>query len=177
MNFFFYFIKDIYFRLSALAHDIGPMIRQWTTGSAINHLRGFVTGVHVELDEVRRFIVRRESMEQYAAARASRRAGRIPVPDSGSQMEVRTEGSPATMEVDQEEVGNRDMTKYYILKLLSHEEHLKHLNTPRGKKVFNWSYYKLLSELFTYTLKGNIVIISNDHAFKQDNARITTVTI
>ena len=103
-----FIIRNIYFRLGALAHDIGPMIRQWTMGSAINHLRGIVTGVHVELDEVRRFIVRRESMEQYAAARASRQAGRAPVPDSGSQMEVRTMGSLATMEVDQDEVGNRN---------------------------------------------------------------------
>ena len=37
-----------YCRLTALIEDVGPMIRQWTLGSAITHLRSFVSGVTVE---------------------------------------------------------------------------------------------------------------------------------
>ena len=61
-----------------MTNDVGPMIRQWTMGSAITQLRSFVSGVHVELDEVRRFIVRPGDVDQYAAARAARLLKRAP---------------------------------------------------------------------------------------------------
>ena len=36
-------------RLGALTEDVGPMIREWTLGSAISHLRSFVAGQMVKL--------------------------------------------------------------------------------------------------------------------------------
>ena len=107
-------LKYAILRIGAFANDIGPMVRQWTMGSAITHLRGYLTGVHVELDEIRRYIVRQESVEQYAAARASRLAGRSSA--RGPAPETRTEGSPTTMEVDTEEVTNRQFLKLRLSK-------------------------------------------------------------
>ena len=56
--------------------EAGPMIQQWTTGSAISHLRSFVAGVHVELDQVQRYVVTQEAAPPRALARAARLAGR-----------------------------------------------------------------------------------------------------
>ena len=93
-----------------MTSDVGPVIRQWTMGSALSHLRGFVTGVHVELDEVRRYIVRQPSAPFYAAARTSRIAARSPAaavappPVAPAPVAAEETASPVSMEVDQTEV-------------------------------------------------------------------------
>ena len=89
------------------------MIRQWTMGSALTQLRSFVSGVHVELDEVRRYIVRTDRVAELAAGRAARLAKRTPAttvaetaardePAASTQPDTPT--SPAQrMDVDQAE--------------------------------------------------------------------------
>jgi hypothetical protein len=57
-----------------MTSDVGPMIQQWSTGSALSHLRSFVAGVHVELDQVIRYLVTVDSAPERALARRSRMA-------------------------------------------------------------------------------------------------------
>jgi hypothetical protein len=57
-----------------MTSDVGPLIQQCTTGSALSHLRSFVAGIHDELDQVRRFLVDVESAPASACARAVRLA-------------------------------------------------------------------------------------------------------
>eukprot|EP00092_Neocalanus_flemingeri_P028334 GFUD01030771.1.p1 GENE.GFUD01030771.1~~GFUD01030771.1.p1 ORF type:complete len:889 (+),score=361.49 GFUD01030771.1:209-2668(+) len=63
-------------RLAALTVDVGPMIRQWTLGSAITHLRTFVSGVTVEQREVERWVVTTDMVETRKVAREARLATR-----------------------------------------------------------------------------------------------------
>ncbi len=55
-----------------MTSDVGPMIQQWTTGSALSHLRSFVAGIQVELDQLLRYVVDVESAPACARARAAR---------------------------------------------------------------------------------------------------------
>lgn len=95
-------------RLEAMTNDVGPLVRQWTMGSAITHLRGFVSGAHVELDEVRRFIVRVDQAGSFAAAREARLAAL----SAGSRSEpaptiaAGTTEEPVQMEIDATEQGD-----------------------------------------------------------------------
>jgi hypothetical protein len=57
-----------------MTSDVGPMIQQWTTGSALSHLRSFVAGIQVELDQLLRYVVDVESAPACARARAARLA-------------------------------------------------------------------------------------------------------
>ena len=96
-----------------MTNNVGPMIRQWTMGSALTQLRSFVSGVHVELDEVRRYVVRADRVAELAAGRAARLAKRTPAttvaetaardePAASTQPDTPT--SPAQrMDVDQAE--------------------------------------------------------------------------
>jgi hypothetical protein len=61
-------------RLGAMTSDVGPMIQQWTTGSALSHLRSFVAGIQVELDQLLRYVVEADRAPACARARASRLA-------------------------------------------------------------------------------------------------------
>lgn len=80
-------------RLGAMTSDVGPMIQQWSTGSALAHLRSFVAGVHVELDQVRRYLVN----EADAPARASARAARLATQQRpSSNAETANESGPDT---------------------------------------------------------------------------------
>jgi hypothetical protein len=76
------------YRLAAMTTDVGPMIQQWTTGSAISYLRTFVAGVHVELDEVQRYLVTPET----AVARVAERAGRLAARRSSGEASSRVAG-------------------------------------------------------------------------------------
>jgi len=91
-------------RLEAMTNDVGPLVRQWTMGSAITHLRGFVSGAHVELDEVRRFIVRVDQAGAFAAARNSRLAALSAAPRSETEQTAvaatAAAEDPAHMEID-----------------------------------------------------------------------------
>ena len=87
---------NFYPRLEAMTNDVGPMIRQWTMGSAITHLRGFVAGANVELDEVRRFIVRMDEAPTFAAARAARLASRS-TPQESIMEAVASASEPAVV--------------------------------------------------------------------------------
>ena len=87
-----------------MTNDVGPLVRQWTMGSAITHLRGFVSGAHVELDEVRRFIVRVDQAGAFAAARNSRLAALSAAPRSETEQTAvaatAAAEDPAHMEID-----------------------------------------------------------------------------
>ena len=50
--------------MTALTEDVGPMIRQWTLGSAITHLRSFVNGVEVEQGDIERQVVASDMVEE-----------------------------------------------------------------------------------------------------------------
>ena len=63
-------------RLAALTEDVGPMISQWTLGSAITHLRSFVSGMEVEQREVERWVVTTDMVEARKLAREARLATR-----------------------------------------------------------------------------------------------------
>ena len=55
--------------MTALTEDVGPMIRQWTLGSAITHLRSFVSGVEVEQGDIERWVVASDMVEARKLAR------------------------------------------------------------------------------------------------------------
>jgi len=79
-------------RLTALTEDVGPMIRQWTLGSAITHLRSFVSGVDVEQGDIERWVVASDMVEARKLAREARIAARsIPVANNAPE--------PVSMEV------------------------------------------------------------------------------
>jgi len=79
-------------RLTALTEDVGPMIRQWTLGSAITHLRAFVNRVDVEQGDIARWVVASDMVEARKLAREARIAARsIPVANNASE--------PVSMEV------------------------------------------------------------------------------
>jgi len=63
-------------RLAALTVDVGPMIRQWTLGSAINYFRSFVSGLEVEQSDVERWVVTTEMLEARKMAREARLSAR-----------------------------------------------------------------------------------------------------
>eukprot|EP00090_Calanus_glacialis_P032741 TRINITY_DN5424_c0_g1_i3.p1 TRINITY_DN5424_c0_g1~~TRINITY_DN5424_c0_g1_i3.p1 ORF type:complete len:859 (-),score=395.18 TRINITY_DN5424_c0_g1_i3:244-2511(-) len=63
-------------RLTALTEDVGPMIRQWTLGSAITHLRSFVSGVEVEQGDIERWVVASDMVEARKLAREARLGAR-----------------------------------------------------------------------------------------------------
>jgi len=63
-------------RLAALTEDVGPMISQWTLGSAITHLRSFVSGVEVDQSQVERWVVTTNMVEARKLAREARLAAR-----------------------------------------------------------------------------------------------------
>ena len=94
-----------------MTNNVGPMIRQWTMGSALTQLRSFVSGVHVELDEVRRYVVRADRVAELAAGRAARLAKRTPattVAETAARDEPAASTQPDTptsprMDVDQAE--------------------------------------------------------------------------
>ena len=52
------------------------MIRQWTLGSAITHLRSFVSGVEVEHGDIERWVVASDMVEVRKLAREARLADR-----------------------------------------------------------------------------------------------------
>jgi len=80
-------------RLGALTEDVGPMIRQWTLGSAISHLRTFVSGVEIEQNQLEQWVVRPgQAVDDRRASRAERMSSRGPVPASVPE--------PAEMDVD-----------------------------------------------------------------------------
>jgi len=82
-------------RLNSLTEDVGPMIRQWTLGSAIQHLRTFVAGVEVEQAQLEQWVVRPgQAVEDRQAARAERLASRRPTQPTAPE--------PAEMDVDDE---------------------------------------------------------------------------
>merc|ERR1712088_434754 len=82
-------------RLNSLTEDVGPLIRQWTLGSAISHLRTFVAGVEVEQAQLEQWVVRPgQAVEDRQAARAERLASRRPTQPPAPE--------PAEMDVDDE---------------------------------------------------------------------------
>jgi len=82
-------------RLNSLTEDVGPMIRQWTLGSAIQHLRTFVAGVEVEQGQLEQWVVRPGVVvEDRQAARAERLASRRPTQPPAPE--------PVEMDVDDE---------------------------------------------------------------------------
>ena len=62
--------------MTALTEDVGPMIRQWTLGSAITHLRSFVSGVEVEQWDIERWVAASDMVEGRKLAREARLAAR-----------------------------------------------------------------------------------------------------
>lgn len=63
-------------RLAAMTTDVGPVVQQWTTGSAISYLRTFVAGGQIRPDQLVRYLVTTEEAPARAAARAARLAAR-----------------------------------------------------------------------------------------------------
>merc|ERR1719209_316929 len=90
-------------RLNSLTEDVGPMIRQWTLGSAIQHLRTFVAGVEVEQAQLEQWVVRPgQAVEDRQAARAERLASRRPTQPTAPE--------PAEMDVDDERPNSQAQT-------------------------------------------------------------------
>ena len=75
-----------------MTSDVGSMIQQWTTGSAISHLRAFVAGVQVTPDQVQQYLVTTEAAPARAAARTARLAARSA---AAPTVEERSDGAPA----------------------------------------------------------------------------------
>jgi len=93
-------------RLTALTEDVGPMIRQWTLGSAITHLRSFVNGVTVEQGDIERWVVTSDMVEARRVAREARIVGRnITMSETERQEPESMEVSPSS--VTQQEEGTR----------------------------------------------------------------------
>lgn len=88
-------------RLTALTEDVGPMIRQWTLGSAITHLRSFASGVEVEQGDIERWVVASDMVEARRLAREARLAAR--------NMQVDT-AEPVSMEVSPPPVQESETT-------------------------------------------------------------------
>merc|ERR1712059_141813 len=79
-------------RLGALTEDVGQMIREWTVGSAISHLRSFVAGVEVEQEELEQWVIRPgQDVDDRRSARIERMASRRP---DAAEMDV--DDSPAS---------------------------------------------------------------------------------
>jgi len=97
-------------RLTALTDDVGPMIRQWTLGSAITHLRSFVSGVTVEQGDIERWVVTSDMVEARRVAREQRIAGRnVTVSETDRAEPESMEVSPSSV-TEPEEVIRRPVT-------------------------------------------------------------------
>jgi len=83
-------------RLTALTEDVGPMIRQWTLGSAITHLRSFVQGIDVDSSEIDQWIVTSDMVDARKAAREARIAARNQQPSETTEEPEAMETTPSS---------------------------------------------------------------------------------
>jgi hypothetical protein len=101
-------------RLGALTEDVGPMIRQWTLGSAIQHLRSFVAGVEVEQEELDQWVIRPgQVVSDRRAARMDRMSSRLPDPviPEPAHMDVDDGPGPVTAVLQSEVMPRPETTR------------------------------------------------------------------
>jgi len=101
-------------RLGALTEDVGQMIREWTLGSAISHLRTFVSGVEVDQDSLEQWVIRSgDAVDARRVARTGRIAARqervvsqpsAPTIPEPQEMDVDDGPAPVPVAVQQTEV-------------------------------------------------------------------------
>jgi len=87
-------------RLTALTEDVGPMIRQWTLGTAITHLRGFVQGVNIDQTDIENWVITSDLVDERRLAREARQTARNMNMETTEPVSMEVSPAPAVPESD-----------------------------------------------------------------------------